>query len=72
MDDNNFDMTMTTENEYHTEVTSESNKKIFVQVKKDKPEKMKQQFDMLKYEEIIPNWMAFFMKVSNHKCIREK
>jgi len=71
LSDNNYDMTTTTEDAHHPEVTFESSKNIFVRVNKDKPEKMKQQFDVLKYEEIIPNWMAFFKKVNNHKCIRE-
>jgi len=72
MENNNFDATMKTENEYHTQMASESNKTILVQVNKDKPDKMKQQFDVLKYEQIIPNWMAFFMKIHNHNCITEK
>ncbi len=41
MENNNFDTTMKMENEYHTQITSESNKQILVHVNKDKPDKMK-------------------------------
>jgi len=71
LNENNNDMNTTTEDLHHPEVTSESSRIVFVPVKKDKPEKMKQQFDVLKYKEIIPNWMAFFKKISNHNYIRE-
>jgi len=71
LNENNDDNKTTSEDIHHPEGTSESSRIVFVLVKKNKPEKMKQQFDVLKYKEIIPNWEAFFKKISNQNYIKD-
>ncbi len=57
------------ETEYHDQVTIESNKELIVAVGNNKPEKMKEQFHILKYKQITPNCNAFYIKIRNHKDI---
>jgi len=60
------------ETKYLDQVSFELNKELIVTVDKDKPKKMKQQFHILKYEQISPNWSAFYMQIRNHEDILEK
>jgi len=53
-------------------ITSESNKKVIVAVEKDKKDIMEKQFILRKYEQINPNWSAFFTSIQDHKTILEK
>jgi len=66
-----FETTMEMEYQYHTQVTSESTRVVNIQVNKEAKDKTKE-FHIVKYEQIIPNWMVFFMKIRNHNCIVNK
>jgi len=66
-----YETTIKMETEYHDWVSFESNKKMIVVVGKDKPKKMKEQFHILKYKQISPNWFAFYMNKRNHEDIIE-
>jgi len=53
-------------------ITSESNKEVIIAVEKDKKHSMDKQFCIGKYEQINPNWSAFFACVRDHDTITEK
>ncbi len=48
---------------YEQEIASALNKELLVEVEKDEKEKMLKQFEIQKYEQITPNWNAFFHKI---------
>ena len=67
-----FETKMDMENMLVDLITSESNKKVIVAVEKDKKDIMEKQFILRKYEQINPNWSAFFTSLRDHKTILEK
>jgi len=64
-----FETTMDMEQEYYSVISSELNKETCIQVERDKKEKMIKQFNVVKYEQFIPNWFVLFMKIINHNNI---
>jgi len=48
---------------YEQEIALASNLKLLVEVEKDEKEKMSKQFEIQTYEQITPNWNAFFHKI---------
>jgi len=48
---------------YEQEIALASNLKLLVKVEKDEKEKMSKQFEIQTYEQITPNWNAFFHKI---------
>jgi len=70
--DDLYETTMEMENQYCTEIAAESQKEFDIVVDDDTSKKMKEQFNLLKYEQLFPNWNSFYMKVRNHICIFEK
>jgi len=67
-----FETTLEAESEYYSAISSEINKEANVKVERDKAEVMKDQFHVVKYKQIIPNWNVFNMKMRNHISIVEK
>jgi len=64
--------TMTEMEEYYREqIAAESNKDLFVLVEKGTKDAMNKSLDILKYEQILPNWKVFYMKVRNNETIRD-
>ena len=57
---------------YEQEIALASNLRLLVEVEKDEKEKMLKQFEIQIYEQITPNWNAFFHKICYHECIVEK
>ena len=53
-------------------ITLESNKEVIIAVEKAKKHSMEKQFCIGKYEQINPNWSAFFAYVRDHETIIEK
>jgi len=47
---------MDMEQEYYSVISSELHKETCIQVERDKKEKMIKHFNVLKYEQFIPNW----------------
>ncbi len=70
--DKEFETKMEMENMLVDLITLESNKKVIVAVEKDKKDVMEKQFNLGKYEQINPNWSAFFTSLRDHKTILEK
>jgi len=48
---------------YEQEIALASNLELLVKVEKDEKEKMSKQFEIQTYEQITPNWNAFFHKI---------
>jgi len=65
--------TMSETKEYFCEqIASESNKDLFVLVEKGTKDAMNKSLHILKYEQIIPNWKVFFMKIRKNQTILDK
>jgi len=64
-----YEMTMEMESKRYLLASSEVNKEVVVKVVQDKAEVMKEQFHIVKYEQIIPNWNAFYAKIWSHNEI---
>jgi len=69
--DDTYETTIEMKTECHDQASFESNKELIVVIGKDKPKKMKEQFHILKYKQITPNWFAFYMNKRNHEDIIE-
>jgi len=67
-----FETKMEMESKFVDLITSESNKEVIIAVEKDKKHSMDKQFCIGKYEQINPNWSAFFACVRDHDTITEK
>jgi len=67
--DDIYETTIEMETEYHDQVSFESNKELIVVVGKYK-QKMKEQFHILKYKQLSPNWIAFYMKKKSQRYYR--
>ena len=67
-----FETKMEMESKFVELITSETRKEVIVAVEKDKKQSMDRQFRMGKYENINPNWSAFFACVRDHDTITEK
>jgi len=67
-----FETKMEMESKFVELITSETRKEVIVAVEKDKKQSMDRQFRMGKYENINPNWSAFFASVRDHETIIEK
>jgi len=64
-----YEMTLEMESKHYLLASSEVNKEVVVEVVQDKAEVMKEQFHIVKYEQIIPNWNAFYAKIWSHNKI---
>jgi len=64
-----YEMTLEMESKRYLLASSEVNKEVVVEVVQDKAEVMKEQFHIVKYEQIIPNWNAFYAKIWSHNEI---
>ena len=58
-----YETTFETEEYFCEQFASESNKDLFVLVEKGTKDAMNKSLHILKYEQIIPNWKVFFMKI---------
>jgi len=54
-----YETTSETEEYFHEQIASESNKDLFVLVEKGTKDAMNKSLHILKYEQIIPNWKVF-------------
>jgi len=61
--DSDYKTASETEERYREQIASESNKDLFVLVEKGTKDAMNKSLHILKYEQIIPNWKVFYMKI---------
>jgi len=67
-----FETKMEMESKFVDLITLESNKEVIIAVEKAKKHSMEKQFCIGKYEQINPNWSAFFAYVQDHETIIER
>jgi len=69
MVEDEFETTMDMEHHYYSMISSEMCKVSSVYVDRNRKDKIMKQFQIVKYEQFIPNWFVLFMKIRNHNKI---
>ena len=70
--DDEYEMSLLMVSKHYLLASSEVNKEVVIEVVQDKTEVMTEQFHIVKYEQVVPNWDAFYMNIWSHKEIVDR
>jgi len=70
--DDEYEMSLLMVSKHYLLASSEVNKEVVIKVVQDKTEVMTEQFHIVKYEQVVPNWDAFYMNIWSHKEIVDR